>query len=237
MDKVKILTKKQMESLIMREDNSSTRITVKISEDTMKKINFLVKTSPNFKTLFTKVIIGTLEILPSIGTDKKSSAKPKTKTQKEKKQRVLIQKTFVITNNQNKILSSMAAHLNFNKSLTFEVLFILYNEIIINYKEKLAKNNLPIYEKTEQLLNELTTHFYEFYEKIFALYEQHDPPLSELFIDLPSGDPIEQFLCHLRYSESHLSDIWFALKEAIDECKRVISLSDEISKEKNHENI
>lgn len=238
MHKEKLLTKKQMESLITREDNSSTRITVKISEDTKEKINFLLKTSPNFKSLFKKVIEGTLEILPINDDGKKRSAKSKPKTQKEQQQqRVLIQKTFVITNNQNRILSSMASHLSFNKSLTFELLFLIYSEDTIKYKEKLAMVNLPIYEKTDKLLDELTSHFYEFYKKIFALYEQHDPPLSELDIDLRSDDPIERFLCYLQYSEIHLSDTWSELQEAIDECKKIISLSDGITKEKNHENI
>lgn len=217
----------QMTSIINRADNSSTRITVKITEMTQKKIKIITsRTSATFKTLFKDALIGVLPVLELLteGADKDGQSLFKSNSTSD----TLLQKTFVVTNNSNRVLDDLSTLLKINKSRLFSIIINLYYKLVFESKLESSKKNLNIYKKIVTLIEEIEKHFEKVLPEITSLLEDHEP--NEFYPHPLSDQPIERFLSNVEAAEITLSNSRHEdLEEAIKDCNEIISLAEEES--------
>lgn len=216
----------QMKSIINRADNSSTRITIKITETTLKKIKAITAiTSVTFKNLLKDALIDTLPLFEDLidNTDKDDASPLKPNSADEN----LIQKTFVITNNSNRILDNLSTLLKTNKSRLFSI--IIYIHYKFNYESKLEsiRKNLIIYKKSVKSIKKLMGIFGETEDEISTLFENHDPCYEELQPHPMSDQPIECFFNNFEGADIMLSNSLFNLEDAIKDCNELISISEQ----------
>ena len=225
MNKNKLFTKKRLETLLSKNDNSSVRVSLKISEKTLENIKNFSSTEPNFKSFFNKVLTLTIKIQDfsskniTIGSFAFATASVDEKMK---------QKTFVISKTANMILDDFSSFFGLPKNKIFNLVINGYwvSVMIDIYQE--AKKNKLVYQKVDKIMDQLSDNFYKSFKTITKLFsEEHTPPL-EIYQnpDFPGNSHIENFLGHLSYAEVYLSNSFTPLKEAIDDCEKRISTCD-----------
>lgn len=233
MNKKQSTSIEQMKSIINRADNSSTRITVKLSETTYKKIQIITSiTSATFKVLLKDALIDTLPVFENLFEDlinstDKNGTSPLESHSTDKN---LIQKTFVITNNSNRVLEELVSLLKINKSSLFSM--IIYTHYKFNYENKLesARKNLIIYKKLVKSIKKLMKKFDETSDEVTILLKDHDPGPEELHAYSLSDHPIECFLSNFEETaDIALFNSLCNIEEAIKNCHELISLAEEAS--------
>ncbi len=230
MNKDKLFTKKRLQTLLSKNDNSSVRITVKVSEQSMRTISDYLSPGPNsitdpfsdpdpnFKIFFNNVLsaaVDSQDFNSKTLTIGKYVVKSKSVNDTSK------QKTFVISKTAKRVLDDFASFCGMPKNKTFNSLINGYTAATLLNIFKNSKKNLLIYQEIEKIMAQLNEDFYKSYDQIAKLLTDQHIPSLEIEAYIPEDNPLENFMGNLAYSEIHLSDCFSPLQETIIDCMKI----------------
>ena len=219
MNKGKLFIKERLLNLISKNDNSSIRISLKVSEETLKKLENATTSEVNFKTYFNKVLLMAIE-LQDFSSDTLTLDEYTIKS--DLSDLPTKQKTFVISKSANKVLDDFSKFLGLAKNKTFNLLINGYCVFNIYRLIKAQEKNIPVYRKAIEIREQLIKNFYDSYEQLTKLFtEEHDPPLEMYQTpELEDNDPIEEFLANISFADIYLSNSGGLLDKAIAESEK-----------------
>ncbi len=230
MNKDKLFTKKRLQTLLSKNDNSSVRVTVKVSEQSLKTINDYLSPKPdsitdpfsapypNFKIFFNNVLseaIDTQDFSLKTLTICKHTIKSNLISDITK------QKTFVISKTANIVLDDFASFCGMPKNKTFNLMINGYTHATLLNIFKNSQENLVIYQKINKIMTQLDKDFYKSYDQIAELLSEQHTPSLEIEAYIPEDNPLENFMGNLAYSEIHLSSCLSPLQETINDCTKM----------------